>query len=174
MPVIKLQKSIKKLQVYLKTTLPSSYAHESLCTAEYHLYTFHRPSDKYLHLQMSQGIIFSQKLAWSVSFSVCARTSYLLQADILREVGMTPFFPGYFCSWQNPQDFRGSFPTIKARKNWGGEKLKFRLLPLTQRNEAITTRILIALEVLLWLISVSLPVFNLFNRTKLSIFVWQQ
>lgn len=60
---MKLQKSIKKLQVYLKTTLPSSYAHQGLCTAEHHFYTFHHPRDKYLQLQMSQGIIFSQKLA---------------------------------------------------------------------------------------------------------------
>lgn len=47
----------------LKTTLPSSHAPQSLCTAEHHLYTFCHPRDKYLQLQMSQGIIFSQKLA---------------------------------------------------------------------------------------------------------------
>lgn len=50
----------------------------------------------------------------------CARTSYLLHADIFREVGMTPFFAGYFCIWQKLQVSTSSFPTIKSRKNLGG------------------------------------------------------
>lgn len=62
MLVIQLQKSTKKLQVYLKTTLPSSYAHQSLYTAEDHLYNFHHPRENYLQLQMSQDIIFPQKI----------------------------------------------------------------------------------------------------------------
>lgn len=62
MLVIKLQKSTKKLQVCLKTTLPSSYAHRSLYTAEDQLYNFHHPREKYLQLQMSQDIIFSKKI----------------------------------------------------------------------------------------------------------------